>query len=159
VTARLERRGSEREGVDDVQEMSRAEARDLLGSQTVARVAFCTADGPEIVPVSYTVLDDSIVIRTDPFTRLGTYGRRAVVAVEVDHVDHVGPGGGGRGWSVVLRGRAEHVADPDALARVKADADPEPRVDGSREMYLRVRWDELTGRRFAVDQVSSRQRE
>jgi nitroimidazol reductase NimA-like FMN-containing flavoprotein (pyridoxamine 5'-phosphate oxidase superfamily) len=127
-----------------VQELSRVEARELLGSRTVARVAFCAADGPQIVPVSYAVVGDTIVVRTSPFTRLGTYARRAVVAVEVDEVD---PEGGG-GWSVVARGRTELVADPDDLARVKSTADPKPLVDGQREMYLRIRWDELTGRRF-----------
>ncbi len=116
----------------------------LLGDGTVGRFAINAPDGPHIVPVNYTVLDGAIYVRTTPYSVLGTYGRNALVAFEVDHLDeeqHLG-------WSVVARGRSNAVLDPSELRRVTHAAGPEPWAKGHRTLVLALRWRELSGRRL-----------
>ncbi|MES2712231.1 MAG: PQQ-dependent sugar dehydrogenase, partial [Pseudomonadota bacterium] len=56
-----------------------------LGAHVAALgVAFSTPAGPHMVPVNYTVVDDAIVVRTSPYSLLGTHGRNTVVAFGVD---------------------------------------------------------------------------
>ena len=56
-------------------ELSPEECRELLMAGLVGRVAMCTPMGPHIVPVNYSVLDDTVIVwdiadRTHPM-RLG----------------------------------------------------------------------------------------
>ena len=76
-----------------------AECSALLRSGVAGRLALSTPDGPHIVPLNYAVVDSAIIVRTSPYSVLGTHGRDAVVAFEVDHVDAERQGG----WSVVAR--------------------------------------------------------
>lgn len=128
----------------DSHELSHAECDALLRSGVVGRLAACTPTGPHIIPVNYAVVDDAIVVRTSPYSLLGTYGRGSTLAFEVDQFDYEWQ----RGWSVVARGRAEFVTDPGQLEQIREAAQPRPWANGSREMHLRLRWDELSGRRL-----------
>jgi nitroimidazol reductase NimA-like FMN-containing flavoprotein (pyridoxamine 5'-phosphate oxidase superfamily) len=85
-------------------------------------VALSAPDGPHIIPLNYSVVDSAIVVRTSPYSVLGTHGRDAMVAFEVDSFDLARE----QGWSVVARGRAEVVRArwPQAGA-----ADPVERAD------------------------------
>ena len=125
----------------------------LLSGGVGGRVAFSSPNGPHIMPVNYTVLDDAILIKTSPYSLLGTYGRDSMLAFEVDHFDHERQ----RGWSVVARGRGEVVTDPLELEHIRGLRDPRPWAGGGRNLYLRLRWSELTGRRLgdAWDVVGS----
>ena len=51
------------------------------------------------------------------------------------------------GWSVVATGQGELVEDADELAALRAFTDLRPWAPGSRLLYVRLRWDSLTGRR------------
>ena len=62
---------------------------------------------PDILPVNYAVDGHSVVFRTAEGKKLAALGRGERVAFEVDDVDPKWR----RGWSVVLRGFAEHVSD------------------------------------------------
>jgi nitroimidazol reductase NimA-like FMN-containing flavoprotein (pyridoxamine 5'-phosphate oxidase superfamily) len=119
----------------------------LLRQEELGRVAMCTPSGPHIVPVNYSVFEDSVVIRTVPYGLLGTVGRDAVLALEVDRVDAQTHDG----WSVVVQGRASVVDDPDELRRIRDTAEPDPWAGGIRRMYLRLRWREISGRRVVPD--------
>lgn len=123
------------------------ECLQLLRQEVVGRVALCTPTGPRIVPVNYTVFEDSVVMRTVPYGLLGTLGRSALLALEADHVD----GRTHDGWSVVVRGQASVVEDPDELRRIHEEAEPDPWAGGIRRMYLRLRWREVSGRRVVPD--------
>ncbi len=125
-------------------EMTEEECRQLLGAGGVGRVALSTPDGPHIVPVNYAVHDDAIVIRTTPLSVLGTYGWKQRLAFEIDHVDHER----WRGWSVVAAGPGERVEDPAELAALRAFWDPRPWAGGQRLLWIRLRWDRLTGRQL-----------
>jgi nitroimidazol reductase NimA-like FMN-containing flavoprotein (pyridoxamine 5'-phosphate oxidase superfamily) len=111
------------------------------------RVAIATATGPHIVPVNYSVVDDAIVVRTSPYSLLGTYGRDTTFAFEIDSFD----GGREIGWSVQARGRMEVVSNRAMLARIREIADPRPWAGGARPLYLRLRWTELSGRHLGPD--------
>ena len=58
-----------------------------------------TPDGPHIIPVNYSVVDDAVVVRTSPYSLLGTHGRNTVLAFEIDSFDHAYQ----HGWSVMAR--------------------------------------------------------
>ena len=124
----------------ELRELGYAECRALLLRQRVGRAAVATPDGPQIIALNYWIVDDSIVIRTAPFSVLATYGRRSNLAFEVDHVRKDQQ----LGWSVVARGRANVITDPDELARIRLVCAPQPA--GPRHLYLRLEGQELSGR-------------
>lgn len=126
--------------------MSDHDCERLLRGNVVGRVALSTPDGPHLVPVNYAVVDDALVVRTSPYSVLGTYGRDAILAFEVDHVDHVNQ----HGWSVVVRGRAEVVTEAEDLDHIRAVWSPRPWASGARTLVLRIPLTELTGRRLGT---------
>ena len=64
-----------------------AECEQLLRRRRVGRIAVCSPDGPHVVPVNYTVVGSSIVVRTSPYSVVGTYARDTEVAFEVDDIE------------------------------------------------------------------------
>lgn len=125
-------------------ELSADECRELLSAGLVGRAAVCTPLGPHVVPVNYAVVDESVVVRTSPYSVLGSHARGSILAVEVDQFDYERQ----RGWSVVARGRADAVTGAMDLNHIKQVWDPRAWASGQRNLYLRVRWSELTGRRL-----------
>ena len=130
-----------------LRELSYAECRALLVRQRAGRVAVSTPDGPHIIPLNFSVVDESIVFRTTPFSLLATYGRNAKLAFEVDHFRDEQE----LGWSVVARGRADAITDPDEVARIRKVCAPTPWADGARNLYFRLEWKELSGRALGRD--------
>lgn len=137
----------------DIIELDRAECEALLRAGIAGRVAIATPTGPHIIPVNYSVVDDAIIVRTTPYSVLGSYGRDTTLAFEVDEIDRENQ----RGWSVVARGRGDFVTDIDELDHIRDVWPPQPWVGGSRTLYLRLRWTELSGRRVGAgwDALSS----
>jgi uncharacterized protein len=123
-------------------EMTEPECRDLLEAGGVGRVAFVAPEGPQIIPVNYAVQGDAVIFRTTPFTLLGTHGWDQRLAFEVDNIDHER----WRGWSVVAHGTCELVHRDDELTAIRTSWNPQPWAGGERLLYLRLRWDRLTGR-------------
>jgi nitroimidazol reductase NimA-like FMN-containing flavoprotein (pyridoxamine 5'-phosphate oxidase superfamily) len=126
-------------------ELSRAECRELLSTHGVGRVAVSTELGPAIVPVNYSVVDDTIVFRTargaTPALACGS-----LVAFEIDRVDDVFS----QGWSVLARGYAREVTDSDEERRLAERAYSAPWAGGRRDMWVRVEPYALTGRRIVT---------
>jgi len=85
----------------------------------------------------------SIVFRTAPYGVLGRHAWHARIAFEIDDTDVETKSG----WSVLATGPGELIEDPDALAALRAFTDNRPWGPGSRLLYVRLRWDSLTGRR------------
>lgn len=123
-------------------ELGYDECLELLRSRVAGRVAVNAPDGPHILPVNYAVLDETILMRTTPYSVLGTYGRNTMVAFEVDHLDEEQR----RGWSVAARGRCHSVEDPSEIRRLMHQAPPQPWAAGQRTLLLQLQWRELTGR-------------
>ncbi len=127
-------------------ELDQVECQRLLRAGVAGRIAVVAPDGPHILPVNYSVVDDAVVVRTTPYSLLGTHGRDARVAFEVDQFDHEYQ----RGWSVQARGRLEVVQDVEELDRIQQVMAPRPWAGGARTLYLRLPWTELTGRRLGA---------
>jgi hypothetical protein len=70
--------------------------------------------------------------------------RGAVVAFEVDEIDHAARAG----WSVVVLGVAELVRHPQELDSSRLSG-PEPWVMGRKEHLLRIPLTTVSGRRIA----------
>ncbi|MFI9803223.1 pyridoxamine 5'-phosphate oxidase family protein [Streptomyces sp. NPDC052301] len=126
-------------------ELGPGECQALLGTHGVGRLAVHAADGPVIVPVNYTVVDGAIVFRTarDATPSLAAGGQ---VAFEVDRIDDAF----GRGWSVLVRGAARAVTDPQEQRRLGERAHSTPWAGGTRDLWVRIEPDSVTGRRIAA---------
>lgn len=122
----------------------------LLGAGGVGRVAICTPSGPHIVPVNHAVVGDSVVFRTSPYTVLGTYAWNTMLAFEIDGLDAEYQSG----WSVVASGRAHIVEEADELQEIRRTWDPTPWAGGTRQLYVRLRWNQLTGRRTGTGHLA-----
>jgi len=96
-----------------------------------------------VLPVNFTVVGTSIVIRTDAGTLIETHGDERT-AFEVDHVDEVLH----EGWSVLVRGQAHRVLQPGELRHVREEATIAPWAGGARDVYVRIVPDRITGRRI-----------
>src|SRR6266508_6107690 len=127
-------------------QLSYGKCLELLTGGVVGRVGLCTPGGPRIVPVNYSVVDDAVVFRTQPYSLLGTYAWNTNLAFEVDHIEYDTH----RAWSVVALGRGSMVEDETELAAIRAFWDPRPWVSGPRLVYVKLRWDTLTGRRLGA---------
>ena len=124
-----------------LRELSRSECLDLLRDAVFGRVGVSVDALPAIFPVFLTVIDDVVVFRTAPGTKLAAAGGGAIVAVEVDAVDVIT----GVGWSVLVRGVARELDAGPRLeaARVRLGT---TWLDGAREHLVEVSTDLVTGR-------------
>ncbi len=131
-------------------ELTPDQAVELISPDGVGRLGLCTPDGPHIVPVSYVVDGASIVFRTSAFSVAGTHDwNRGPAVFEVDQLNHDSR----RGWSVVARGHAHRVEDPDEIDRIAVVHDPIPWAGGMRRVYLRLHWSSITGRVVGEDLI------
>jgi nitroimidazol reductase NimA-like FMN-containing flavoprotein (pyridoxamine 5'-phosphate oxidase superfamily) len=126
-------------------ELSGDECQALLGGSHLGRIALVEGGRPLILPVNYVLDDGAVVFRTDQGSKLDAAVRGAPVAFEVDGVNSERR----TGWSVLIRGRAEHVTDPTDLHRLRR-LSLMPWAPGAKLNYVRVRPEEVTGRRISV---------
>lgn len=124
-------------------EMTTEVCQRLIRKSFLGRVALCAADGPHIVPVNYSIVDDFVVFRTSPYSVVGTFGRNSMLAFEVDHIDPDEK----YSWSIVVRGRCQWVDNPDTIASIEASGTA-PWASGSRHLYLRLPMTDITGRQL-----------
>ncbi|MFJ5273277.1 helix-turn-helix domain-containing protein [Streptomyces sp. NPDC088358] len=132
-------------GHSELMELSAEECRARLSTHGIGRLAADTADGPLVVPLNYTVVDDAIAFRTAP----GSAPAKVVgsdVAFEVDHIDEALS----QGWSVLVRGRARAVTDADGVRRLEELAYGAPWAGGERSLWVCVDPAAVTGRRIDV---------
>jgi nitroimidazol reductase NimA-like FMN-containing flavoprotein (pyridoxamine 5'-phosphate oxidase superfamily) len=136
-------------------ELTRAEAVEILARNHVGRLAFAFHDRVDIQPLSYTFEDPWIYLRTEEGTKIFTLTHNRWAAFEVDEID------GPFDWrSVVVRG-AVYLLDPEhgsgdpetfehavqllrgVIPGTLTRKDPVP----FRDVVLRLYADEVTGRR------------
>ncbi|GGX76966.1 hypothetical protein GCM10010515_51230 [Streptomyces fructofermentans] len=68
------------------------------------------------------------------------------MAFEADRIDDAFSSG----WSVLVRGQARIVTDPEQIRRLDAEAFSAPWAGGRRDLWVRVEPRTVTGRRIAV---------
>ncbi|CAN5211297.1 hypothetical protein BH09ACT12_BH09ACT12_00800 [soil metagenome] len=121
--------------------LSTGECWQLLREQSVGRVACNVAGGPMVVPVNYVVDGDAIWVRTASYTELAVRLPGEEVSFQIDQIDLHRQ----RGWSVLARGRAEHVTHEQASAPPELLLAP-PWPEGLRRTLFRIHVARLTGR-------------
>lgn len=120
--------------------MSRRECVARLRSAKVGRVVFTERALPAVLPVSYGVLREDVVIATRSGSRLEAAARGAVLAFEVDEIDPAMR----TGWSVIVTGVPEVMTDP--LLRAAAASVLDPWVPGHNDVLIRIPATVMTGR-------------
>jgi uncharacterized protein len=126
--------------------LTRAECLDLLAQVDVGRVGVSMDALPVIVPVHFSVVDDSVVFRSTLGTRLDAATLGAVVAFQADGYDPPRTSG----WSVMLQGVA--AAAPDGVRDPPVgpgSAHPWLSGDGDHRL-IQLATDNLRGWRFAT---------
>lgn len=119
-----------------------AECWERLASKKVGRIAWCGADGPQLLPVNYTVDEHAIYFRTRGDSPVAKSLYESTALFEVDDVDELLE----TGWSVLARGEATYISNRGDRPRGPG-REPEPWAPGPHEVYIR----------FVVRGVSGRQ--
>lgn len=126
-----------------LEHLSQRECWELLSSTPVGRIGVLVDSAPEIYPVNFVVDDTSIVFRTDSGSKLRGLDRSPTVCFEADSIDveeHTG-------WSVLVKGRAMEVTDPEE-ARAVAALPLRFWSLGDKSHWVRIRPSSVTGRRI-----------
>ena len=122
--------------------IGRQQCLDLIESHHLGRIAWQAADLPQILPITYAMLQGSIYFRTLPDGILAELAQPTSVALEVDELDQQTR----TGWSIVLYGHSSAVREPDELADLWASDSLVPWASGNRTLYIRIRPDRVAGR-------------
>jgi nitroimidazol reductase NimA-like FMN-containing flavoprotein (pyridoxamine 5'-phosphate oxidase superfamily) len=115
---------------------------ELLAAESVGRVGWNTTVGPQILPVSYALIDRRIVFRTTPDGPLTELSQAQQVAFEIDAFDRALR----TGWSVLVRGQSAAATEPEDLFQLWNEADPVPWAPGHRNLFITITTDVITGR-------------
>jgi nitroimidazol reductase NimA-like FMN-containing flavoprotein (pyridoxamine 5'-phosphate oxidase superfamily) len=135
----LERRG---DFVVKMYELDEEVCRQMLARCTFGRVAFGDDDeGLTILPVNCLFSHGAVLFRAQAGSALDGLGRGRVVAFEADQVDPIAESG----WSVLVRGTATHVRDPERIAALDETA-VHPWAPGPRDRWIEIHAQQFTGR-------------
>ncbi len=126
-------------------ELTRAECFDLLGTVEMGRIGGIVSFRPFIFPVNFRVYEEKILIRTSPGTKLDAALSGQVVAFEADHF----ASDGSYWWSVLIRGTATEVTDPDQRTKIEAIPVPNFAFGHRPHRILLISTVGMTGRRYA----------
>jgi nitroimidazol reductase NimA-like FMN-containing flavoprotein (pyridoxamine 5'-phosphate oxidase superfamily) len=83
----------------------------LLAAGPAGRLGVLVDSAPEIYPVNHVVDRGTIVFRTGAGTKRRGFDRSPSVCFEVDQID----GRDATGWSVLVKGRAIELTDPEDI--------------------------------------------
>ena len=131
------------DGSTRLEVIDRAECLRLLASDVVGRLAVVEGGSPLIFPINYVLDGETVVFRSAGGTKVDA-ARRASAAFEIDGIDRARR----CGWSVVASGPLEEVTKFDGRTLERLRQLPvDPWADGTKDHWMRLRLDRLTGRR------------
>jgi len=110
----------------------------------VGRLAVSQEQAPLVEPVNFAYRNHSVVVRLGDGT-MASAATGNMVAFEVDHLDREAD----LAWSVLVRGLAVAVEEPERLEAARLA--PVPLVPSPGDRMLAIRPDVVTGRRFRLD--------
>jgi uncharacterized protein len=143
---------------DGLEVLDRAECLRLLEGRSVGRIAGTMGALPVVVPVEYAMDGESIVLETGRSPALGFASGGTVLAFEVDNLHEQGHSG----WTVMVTGVAEEIADACAIERLRRLLPDEPderdEADGRVEHFVRISSEIVSGRRTHRARRHSRSR-
>lgn len=130
-----------------LQQLTRAQALELLSSVPIGRLVFTHQALPAIRPVNHLVEGESIVVRaTAGATITAVAGRNGVVvAYEADALDTARQ----IGWSVIVVGTARLLDDDAAAERYRSLLTPW--LSGPMDDVITIAADVVTGYRMVPD--------
>ena len=120
--------------------LSGDECRHLVRGHSVGRVCWLSAEGLQVLPVTYGAVGERIFFRVNPDSVLGELSGPIRVAFEVDDIDVPTA----TGWSVLVRGQA-------AATTAEADRLPEPWAPGRRTLTVVITPVTYSGRAVSAD--------
>lgn len=132
--------------------LTRDECLRLLAENTFGRLALnLRSEAPMIRPINYRFDErtQSIVFRTDFGSKLQAVILASHASFEIDGVDHERR----TGWSVIVTGRVEKVANSLELERF-AHLGVDPWAPGRKPYWARIRVWNVTGRRIGPDELA-----
>lgn len=131
------------EGPAWTEHLSQEECWWFLTLVGVGRLGVLVDSAPEIYPVNHVVDKHTIVFRTDEGTKLRALDRSPAVCYEADGIDFEDRAG----WSVLVKGRAVVLTDPEELRRI-AELPLRFWAIGTKPHWVRIVPTEVTGRRI-----------
>lgn len=118
----------------------------LLARGHFGRIGLVEGDRPVVLPVNYAFDRGFVVFQSTEGSKLEAALAGRSVAFEIDAIDPMYHGG----FSVLAYGPAHVVDDADELRRL-ADLPLKPWWPDARDRWIRIRVDEITGRRLRSD--------
>ncbi|MFB9682382.1 pyridoxamine 5'-phosphate oxidase family protein [Streptosporangium vulgare] len=126
-----------------LQILSRQECLALLASASIGRIVFTDRALPAVQPVNFVLDGQDIVIRTGIGSKLAAATSGAIVAFEADDFDPTTH----TGWSVTAIGPARAAHEPHEIQHLST-LPLHTWAPGSRDHYILVRAEHITGRRL-----------
>ncbi|HZJ28162.1 MAG TPA: pyridoxamine 5'-phosphate oxidase family protein [Acidimicrobiia bacterium] len=111
---------------------------------SLGRIGVTVDSIPAVLPVWVVMIDDRLIFRTVPGTKLEMAAAGAVVALEVDDFDAQSR----EGWSVLVRGLAAQLGDPAVIEQAKSTLIDTWIPEASAEHFVSITPDIVTGRRL-----------
>ncbi|MEE1783168.1 pyridoxamine 5'-phosphate oxidase family protein [Streptomyces sp. SP17BM10] len=124
-------------------DLTEAECWELVGTHGVGRVGLPVRPGPVVYPVNFVVDRHTVAYRTAGGSATDP-ADDAEASFQVDHLDEYL----GRGWTVLVLGTAHHVTDEEELRHLAGLPGSAPWAGGDRPLWVRIRPDDVTGRRI-----------
>ena len=128
---------------DALRDLPEGECLRLLRLGSLGRIGLTVETRPQIFPVNYGLLDDEVVFRTAPGTKLLAAILERPVAFETDSAT-TDPRAG---WSVLIVGHATRLVYAPLLERAH-QLEVQPWAPGDRDYYIKITTDHMTGRSF-----------
>ena len=127
-----------------LEQLSRREALQLLGTVSIGRLVFTHQALPAIRPVNHLVEGESIIVRATAGAAITAAAGRSgvVVAYEADAIDSDSR----LGWSVIVVGTARLMTDEHAAARYRARL--RPWIAGAVDDVITISAELITGYRL-----------
>jgi nitroimidazol reductase NimA-like FMN-containing flavoprotein (pyridoxamine 5'-phosphate oxidase superfamily) len=117
----------------------------LLRSVPVARVGLALNGVPVVLPVNFAIDRDEIVIRCTEGSKLDAALAAEIVAVEVDDYDPDNQ----IGWSVIVKGRARELTEPDEVDHANT-LELHTWANDATNHYIAISIDLVTGRSIGL---------
>lgn len=125
--------------------LSEAQCWERLKGTSLGRIAVAVANRPDIFPINYGVLDETIVLRTTEGSKLASVAINDAIAFEIDGRDE----DTNLAWSVVLHGSAEIVEHDETIDRIEAMA-WFPWNEAPKNRFIQITATSLSGRAFVA---------
>jgi uncharacterized protein len=131
---------------EDVEKLEPAECLDLLDSVSVGRVGVTIEALPAVFPVRFVMSEGAVIFRTVPGTKFDAATAESVVAFEADEE---GTAPDPTRWSVLVRGIARPLTEPEELSAARALPLGSWAWEGKADRFVRIYPTVITGWRIA----------